>query len=160
MRTLLLMRHAKAEHGDAATPDHDRALATRGRAAAPAMAAWLQDQELQPDQVIASSAQRALETAQLVCAALDHEPPSVHRELYMPDIDDMLGALAVASGRCVLLVSHNPSCEVFIESMTGACVIMPTAAIAVMQFDVDDWSDVLVERSGTLVQVQVPRELA
>jgi len=36
---------------------------------------------------------------------------------------------------------------------------MPTAAIAVIQFDVDDWSDLLVERSGTLVQVQRPREL-
>ena len=159
MRTLLLMRHAKAERGAATQTDHDRALAPRGQAAAPAMAAWLRDRVLQPDQVLVSSANRAHETAQLVCEALELKPPHVHPELYMPSVDDMLGALAMASGQCVLLVSHNPSCEVFIESMTGACETMPTAAIAVIQFDVDDWSDLLVERSGTLVQVQRPREL-
>ncbi len=160
MRTLLLMRHAKAERGTASQLDHDRCLAPRGRVDAPAMAAWLLANGLQPDQVIASSAHRAHETAELVCTSLDLESPQVHPTLYMPDVDDILEVLAMAKGHCVLLVSHNPTCELCVELLTGSREIMPTAGIAVIQLDLDDWSDVLVEQSGTLVQVQVPRALS
>jgi len=160
MRTLLLMRHAKAERGCASQTDHDRSLSPRGRTDAPIMAAWLLANGLQPDQVLASSAHRAHETAQLVCTSLDLESPQVHPRLYMPDVDDILEVLAMAEGHCVLLVSHNPTCELCIESLTGAREIMPTAGIAVIQLDVDEWSDVLVEQLGTLVQVQVPRALS
>lgn len=160
MRTLLLMRHAKAQLGTASGTDHDRSLAPRGHADAPVMAKWLVANGLQPDEVFASSAHRAHETAQLVCEALDLDAPQVHPSLYMPEVEDILEVLAMASGRCVLLVSHNPTCELCIETLTGAREVMPTAGIAVMQFDVDAWSDVLIEQSGTLVQVQVPRDLA
>jgi phosphohistidine phosphatase len=160
VRTLLLMRHAKAELGSAAGTDHDRLLAARGRADAPCMAGWLKQEGLQPDQVLASSAHRAQETAMLVCETLGLGAPKVHASLYMPGVDDILEALAMASGDCVLLVSHNPTCECCIESLTGSREVMPTAGVAVIQFDVDDWSDVLIDQTGTLVQLQVPRALS
>jgi phosphohistidine phosphatase len=159
MRTLLLMRHAKSDWGDAGTSDVDRPLAQRGVKAAPRMARWMDDQGLRPGAVLCSPARRADETAQLVCAALGLDPPDIRPPLYLPSIDEVLGELATATASCLLLVSHNPMCEVFIEKLTGQVHTVRTAAVAVLEFDIDDWSDLLLDQQGRLVCVQAPKEL-
>ena len=159
MRTLLLMRHAKSEWGDPATSDFDRPLAVRGVRAAPCMAQWMDDQGFRPTEVLCSSARRANETARLVCSALSLQPPDVRPALYLPSTDAVLGELATATASCVLLVSHNPMCEVFIEQLTGQVHAMATATVAVLEFDIDDWSDLLLDQQGRLVCVQAPKGL-
>ena len=159
MKTLLLMRHAKSDWEDRDVADHDRALSARGLKAAPRMGGWMGDQGLVPSHVLCSTARRAHHTAQLVCEALEIGKPDVRADLYLPTVDAMLAELVSAQGNCVLLVAHNPGCEVFIEQITSGFESMPTAAVAVIEFDVDDWSDVLVGRSGSLKQVQRPKML-
>ena len=139
--------------------DHDRPLNDRGHAAAPRMGRWLLSEGLHPDQVICSTANRAATTAAHVCALFGDLTPDQHAELYLSTVDDMLGVLASATGERVLLVAHNPGCELFVEHLTGAYVAMPTAALAQLTFDVDDWTDVLAGRSGTFVRMQLPRHL-
>lgn len=159
MRTLLLMRHAKSDRGDPAQADHDRPLAPRGRKAAPRMAVWLEEMELVPGQIVSSTAVRALETARLVSSELDLPAPEARRDLYMPSVDDMKEAVAMAHATRVLMVSHNPSCEDLIHSITGAWESMPTAAIAVIRFEIEVWSDILLGPTGVLEAVQRPRDL-
>ena len=159
MKTLLLMRHAKPEWGDPGVADHDRALNARGRKAALRMAAWMAQQGFLPNEVLCSTARRAHLTAQLVSEALELGEPSVRAELYLPTVEAMLAELATAQGDCVLLVAHNPGCEVFIEHVTSCCEAMPTAAVAVIELDVEEWSDVLLNRCGQLRQIQRPKEL-
>ena len=159
MKTLLLMRHAKSDWEDPGVADHDRALNARGLKSAPRMGGWMSDQGLMPSHVLCSTARRAHHTAQLVCQALEIGEPDIRGDLYLPTVDAMLAELASAQGDCVLLVAHNPGCEVFIEQVTSGFESMPTAAVAVIEFDVDDWADVLVGRSGSLQQVQRPKML-
>ena len=159
MKTLLLMRHAKSEWGDPGVADHDRNLNSRGLSAAQQMAAWIVERDLLPVHVLCSTARRAHHTAQLVSEALELGEPSVRSDLYLPTVDAMLAELATAQGECVLLVAHNPGCEVFIEHVTSCCEAMPTAAVAVIEFDIEDWSDVLLNRCGRLRQVQRSKDL-
>ncbi len=60
-KTLVLVRHAKAEEGQG-KPDHDRELTDRGRRDAEAVGAWLHGNGLGPDLVIASTSQRTRQT--------------------------------------------------------------------------------------------------
>ncbi|MCH2135195.1 MAG: histidine phosphatase family protein [Phycisphaerales bacterium] len=159
MRTLILMRHAKAQSPTPSTDDHDRQLAPRGQRAAEAMAHWMEATGHRPDKAICSTAARAHETARIVCATLAQAPPTAIPDLYMPTSDDIFTAIAGSDARSLLVVSHNPTCESFVHHTTGAFEVMPTASVAVIRFDVDEWSDSLLTRSGSLEALQRPRDL-
>ena len=60
-KTLILMRHSKAEEGPG-KPDHDRELSDRGLRDARAAGAWLREEGLVPDLVICSTAVRTRQT--------------------------------------------------------------------------------------------------
>ncbi|GIF11596.1 SixA phosphatase family protein [Actinoplanes teichomyceticus] len=117
LRTLILLRHAKAETpGEMA--DFDRSLTERGHSDADAAGAWLVDERLHPDLVICSSARRTRQTWQAASMALaqgdrSHGTPEVHYEdrLYhggRTEVFDLLRAVP-DTVRTVLLVGHNPT---------------------------------------------------
>ena len=70
MKTLFLVRHAKANPPQQGLPDHDRVLNDRGRRDAPEMGRRLAQRGLRPDLVITSTAARARATAHLLAAEL------------------------------------------------------------------------------------------
>ena len=70
-RELQLLRHAKSDWETGALNDFDRPLAKRGLNQAPGIGTWLLEEDLVPDLVLSSPAQRAKETALLVCAAME-----------------------------------------------------------------------------------------
>lgn len=151
-RTLLLMRHAKSDWTNECD-DHDRPLNARGLEAAPHMGRWLRDHELAPDCVLSSTANRARTTATLVAEAQDVKPDVAHlKSLYLPGFDDIASAVAQApeEARCLLVVGHNPGFEHAVAAITSSRESMPTAAVAVIDIDLDEWSDVLVEFRGEL----------
>ena len=116
-RTLILLRHAKAETpGD--RPDFERELTDRGRSDADAAGAWLADEGLRPKLVICSSAARTRQTWQGVSVALRQANP----ELGGPEVlyQDGLyngGRTAVVDALrrvqddvpTVLVIGHNPT---------------------------------------------------
>lgn len=119
-RTLVLLRHAKAElPGD--QPDMDRPLTARGRADAAAAGAWLAHHGLLPDVVICSSARRTRETWHGVAMGMTGAPPEggsagpapeVHYaddayEAHPADLLALVRRVAPAA-RTVLLIAHNP----------------------------------------------------
>ena len=116
-RTLVLLRHAKAETPDDG-PDFDRHLAPRGQADADAVGAWLADEDLWPTLVICSPAVRTRETWHLAAIALtsakpDGTAPEVRYEerLYTggrTEVFDLLRAVPDEIGT-VLVVGHNPT---------------------------------------------------
>ena len=56
--SLILVRHAKSSWDTPALSDHDRPLNKRGRASARAIGDWLRKENLLPDQILTSTAQR------------------------------------------------------------------------------------------------------
>lgn len=153
MKHVLLLRHAKSSWDDASLADFDRPLAERGRDAAPRVGAWMKAEGLVPDAVLTSGAQRAVETWELVRPHL-HDPHSrVEDNLYMASPEQIRAWLrmlqsAIAS---VLLIGHNPGFEELAARLAGdgkkkALKRMkkkyPTAALAVLRFDVGDWKEI------------------
>ena len=82
-KTLILMRHGKAEEGPG-KPDHDRELAARGRRDAKAAGKWLHAEGLVPDLVICSTAQRTRQTWEEACRGGAHtEFVEFRRSVYL-----------------------------------------------------------------------------
>lgn len=142
MKTLILMRHAKSDWGDPRLPDRARPLNARGRKASTALGHWLHAQDLLPDQILCSSAERTQET----CARLKlATPPDLTDALYLAEADEMLAVLRRATGNLVLMLGHNPG----IAEFAGLLVKSPpnherfddypTGATLVAQFSIPDW---------------------
>lgn len=138
MKRLLIMRHAKSDHGQAGLADHDRPLNARGLQDAPRMGARLRELGIQPDVIVASTANRALHTARLFAEGNDSAAPVRQDErLYLAPVSDYLAVLreVPASADSVIIVSHNPGSEELLQHFTGQLRAMPTAAIACVTFD-------------------------
>ena len=90
-RRLLLVRHAKAAHGQ---PDADRPLTGRGERQATALGAWLGDAGLVPDRVLVSPARRAAQTWERAAAALPAElRPTVEERIYDNTVEALLATV-------------------------------------------------------------------
>ena len=97
MKTLILLRHAKAEAAAGNFDDFERALTARGRTAAAQVGEWLAASGTQPDLAFVSTAQRAQQTWDLAVAKLFAAPAERRtRALYLASPGDILAQLAEA----------------------------------------------------------------
>lgn len=71
---LILWRHADAEDGDAATPDHKRRLTPRGETQARQVARWLRRHLPRKPLILVSPAERTQQTAHALELAYQIEP--------------------------------------------------------------------------------------
>jgi phosphohistidine phosphatase len=152
-RTLVLLRHAKAETpGDEL--DFDRKLTTKGETDADAAGAWLADQRLRPDLVLCSPAARTRQTWHDAAVALEQAHPGngspevrYEKGLYFGGRTEVFDLLKVVPDavRTVLVVGHNPTMsEVSIllvpdDQYDGQEVELRTAGLAVHRAD-GSWS--------------------
>jgi phosphohistidine phosphatase len=171
MRRLMLLRHAKSDWTRSGTRDHERALAPRGREAAPRIGAYMAHHGLTPDLVLCSTATRARETWDLVAPAFADAPPAIYEgRLYEAGADALFDFVkATKPGAHVLLLTgHNPGLHDFAQRLIASgdtdarqrlTEKFPTGALAVIDFAIDDWRK-LHPRSGRLDRFVVPRALA
>lgn len=141
-RTLVLVRHAKAENGDEGA-DHERRLTSRGQRAAAEAGRWLATVVPTPDAVWCSSATRAVQTWQAIAPSLEAPKPTVDRDLYLAGPRDVVERLAAAPGPTTVLVGHNPTVEQVLATVTGEPRGMRPGAVAVVDLGagrlVDFW---------------------
>jgi len=171
MRRLMLLRHAKSDWTRPGTRDHERALAPRGREAAPRIGAYMAHHGLTPDLVLCSTATRARETWDLVAPAFAGPPPVTYeRLLYEAGANALLDVVKETKpgAHVLLLTGHNPGLHDFAQRLIASgdtdarqrlTEKFPTGALAVIDFAIDDWRK-LHPRSGRLDRFVVPRALA
>lgn len=153
MQRLILLRHAKAAT-QAGGGDIERPLTSRGRADALRVGRYLQAEHLIADLAVVSAAKRTRETLDLVLGVLGNRPP-VHVEprLYHADPLILIAQLQQTPPevRTLLVVGHNPGIAELAQTLAGhgdrfarrrLSDGFPTAALAVLDFDRDSWSDV------------------
>jgi phosphohistidine phosphatase len=162
MKHLYLMRHAKSSWKDSSLSDHQRHLNKRGKKAAPQMGELLNRRELIPDIILCSTAKRARATVDGLLESMDFEGETLHfDELYHADTltyFDQLQKLP-PSITTAMIVGHNPTMSHFINVVCHVYEHMPTAAIAHIAFDCDEWSVVSHDTDCTLKNIWRPREL-
>lgn len=159
------MRHAKSDWSTG-QDDFDRPLSQRGHRDAPRMAEWLVANDLAPDAIITSAANRAATTAQYVAdhVGLGDQDIDVRDGLYLASAQTWLDMLwGHDGGGRLLICGHNPGLDMLVDHLSGGDVeltadgkLMTTAAIA--QFAIDGWAD-LGPDAATLVQLVRPKEL-
>ena len=141
---LVLMRHAKSDWGDNSLSDHDRPLNRRGMEDAPRMAQWIEENDLIPDQIICSSAERTRETVELMLQVWTQEPSWTSEEsLYLAAPDTIVSTIrsGFAGAKTLMIVAHNPGMAYLASMLAGKGVDMPTAAIAVFEVPHKEWCD-------------------
>lgn len=162
MKTLLVLRHAKSSWGNEGLSDYERPLNKRGKRDAPRMGRLLEENELTPDLIIASSAKRALSTAEAVALAcdFDHEIQFARR-FYLADASAYIEALQAIGDvhRCVMVVGHNPGMEHLVALLSGYWERMPTAAIAHINLPIAHWRELDEGTEGELVDLWRPKEV-
>lgn len=166
MKRLILTRHAKSSWDDPLTPDHDRPLNDRGKAAALDLGQWLASRGYVPEEVLCSDAQRTQATFAGIAPAL---PAAVVLELkpalYHAGPDVMMAVLKHAKADCVMMIGHNPGIAEFAHRLVSKTPMSteftkyPTGATLVVDFAMEDWAEVGFGQ-GVSVDFVVPREIA
>lgn len=140
-RTLLLMRHAKAEDGFGAM-DFDRALDDKGRDQAERVGRLLQEKGYAPDHVICSAAARTRQTLDGVLGAMDLSPEVDHTEAaYLAGPDSLLELITYVDPavNTLLVVGHNPTIAQVAASFVGsqAMTAFSPATVAAVDIEVE-----------------------
>ncbi|MGH6827992.1 MAG: SixA phosphatase family protein [Rhizomicrobium sp.] len=173
MKRLYILRHAKAQKAGPGQDDHARALTTGGIAEAEAMGRLLRKSGARPERALISTSARTVATANLVLGNLKPVPRADYREeLYLAPagrIITMLRRLPATLG-AAMVVGHNPGLEELAIALTREPVRrkererraeieegFPTAALAVLDFDIDGWRDLAVG-TGKLADFVRPKD--
>jgi len=162
MRRLMLLRHAKTEHEAPSGRDQDRRLDNRGRRDAAEIGSWIGRNPPFPSLVLVSHAVRALQTWEIAWEAMKEQvaEPVVELlpELYGADVSELLEIIrnaSVADPKRLMLVGHNPGMHELAIALAGhgdaagrgaLADNLPTAGLAIFDFDIDDWGDVALRR--------------
>ncbi len=162
MKTLLILRHAKSDWGNSQLSDHDRPLNDRGKYDAPRMGAWLKQQEMVPELIISSTAERALTTAEMVALACDFEGElRTMRDFYLaspPEYIEVLNELPGSYER-VMIVGHNPGMEEMWALLTEQERPVTTANGAVIELPISSWGELSIFTDGRLKHHWRPKDL-
>jgi len=114
---LILLRHGKSDwHSNSS--DFNRPVTDRGKRGAQRIGVWLAKNNLIPDRVISSPAQRAKLTAEKMLKAMAGNARDIIYEqgLYEGELNDILAILhnIPAETKKVVLVGHNPDLEMLL----------------------------------------------
>lgn len=161
-KTLLIMRHAKSDWNNTRLDDHARPLNKRGKQDAPQMGRLLKKEELTPDLIITSTAERALTTAELVALACDYDGELVTtNSFYHADPATYLEVLQGVDDQYkrVMIVGHNPGMEELVADLTGEAEHFTTANIAHVELPISSWAQLNEDTTGKLLNLWRPKEV-
>lgn len=165
MKRLILTRHAKSSWEDPLTPDHDRPLNERGKAAAADLGVWLSSRGYVPDEVLCSDALRTRKTWSGIAPALPGTPVlELKPALYHAAADVMLAVLRHAKADTVMMIGHNPGIAEFARKLVAHPPVnpefgrFPTGATLVCDFYIDSWQDAVFGQA-TAADFIIPSEI-
>lgn len=164
MKTLLVLRHAKTQP-DAPAGDHARALTERGHRDAATIATHIRNVIGTPDAIVTSDATRARQTATIVATALQFpSPPIEEPRIYNADVGTLMSVVRSLPEETttVIIIGHNPGFEELAASLgsdSGEDVRLPTAGLAILDFDVTSWSEIQ-PGSGKVREITSPKKLS
>ncbi|MCR9180040.1 SixA phosphatase family protein [Erythrobacter sanguineus] len=171
MKILGLLRHAKSDWDDTSQRDFDRGLNARGRKGARLIGKHIRAHGIAWDKLIASPAVRVKLTLE---AALPEMSPEFDQKLYLASYDTIIETIeahaesGAEEADAILISGHNPGLQdVLLELVAPgkenalfkeAVVKFPTAAYAVLECDIEHWSQ-LKRYCAEMVHFARPRDL-
>jgi len=140
LKTLYLLRHAKADSG--LLNDLARDLSAKGRRQTASMGQWMSATGIIPERIISSSAKRTKLIAK-ICSELIGYQRSLRFEdnLYDARSESYLDVIAVLNNRydSVMIVGHNPAISTMVTILTGVRLDMSPCMLVCIGFTFDNW---------------------
>ncbi len=162
MKTLILVRHAKAEERtDSLTQDAKRKLTPKGIMDAELLGKRLFSMQIKPDMIISSYAQRAKQTAQIIAEKIHFENRKIKmdKEVYVSSAASLMKIVGRANDeiQSLMLVGHNPS---FNELLLNLCKTnienIPKGGMAGIRLPIANWKKISAQ-CGTLLFFDSPK---
>lgn len=145
MKTLIIIRHAKAEQSFG--KDIERKLTYRGQRNAAKMAECLKKKGYRIDKIFSSNSERTMQTTRIFAEVLDMPGSHIRyfESLYLADVLGITETIEWMREneniRTLAIVGHNPGVTNFVNDLTHAGIdSLPTCGIAVMEVAMEDWS--------------------
>ncbi len=151
MKTIYLVRHAKAALGNPNNPDMDRPLLEKGLKRTKRIIDFLHSEMTSVDLIISSPAVRALETAKVLAYALNYPIEEIKQEraIYFGDaekIGDQFYDIS-PSINYLMVVGHNPAITNFANLFLPHPIdYLSTSGVVCIELDTDNWEEVLIAK--------------
>lgn len=172
MKSLTILRHAKSGWDAPVERDFDRPINARGQRGAELIGQYWKRQGLSIDYIVASPAVRVTETLDifLPAAGLQNIEPHWDRRIYLASAATLIDVVRETGrdSQNLLIAGHNPGLEDLILMLVPEGPAnplraeveekLPTAALARLEFDFDDWHD-LGDPAARMTLLIRPRDL-
>ena len=147
MKTLYLIRHAKASIENRKKKDMDRPLIEKGLKRTRYSIDFLNEKHTIVDHIISSPALRAYETAHILAHALNFpsENIKIERTIYNGDADKIANLFYDLSKHIdrLMIVGHNPSITNFANILLPEPIdYLPTSGLVCIEFDTNLWDEI------------------
>jgi phosphohistidine phosphatase len=146
-RYLYLVRHAQSAEKQVNQNDFGRELTSAGVKQSLLIGGYLLQQQIMPDVIMTSTAERARMTASMIADALktDTEKIILQEDLYEASTRTFFQFLTQLEDHLhnVMCVAHNPVVTYLAEYLTGAEVgDMVPGGLAIIKFNIQSWKEV------------------
>jgi len=163
MKTLCLVRHAKSSWKVVGIDDVDRQVLEKGIERTKKVIEYIKLKKVQPSLIIASKANRAVQTADLFVTSFKLKKNNfiINKHLYESDVDHYISCIMEVDDihDSILIVGHNPTItETVNYFLTETFDYLPTSALVCISFDVKEWMQIM-NKKPTLVFKIFPKEI-
>lgn len=149
------MRHATAANEEPGESDFDRCLTAEGTQLARETAAAIKERGFLLDRIIASSAVRTRQTADIVAEEMQLDIARLDlEELYLAPAKAFEAAVCERTfddESSVLVVGHNPGIAGLMSRWADKAIAVSTSTVAVFESTAETWHDV------RLTKIHVPK---
>jgi len=156
MKTLLLLRHAKASRDDPELDDRDRPLKPRGKEDAKRLGRRLRVAGLVPTLIVSSTALRARKTASKVAKQMNYARAiELNPRLYLSSPNDHLEVVRSVPDAedSVMIVGHNPGLSQFLSELADTDAELATCDLAQIELPFNHWAELGKSACAQLIQV-------
>lgn len=132
---LYFLRHGEADWPGWTKPDDERPLTDFGKKEVRQVAKFLNRLKVKPDLIVTSPLPRALQTAEVAAEQL--KTKLRQDEALEPGfgISELRTVLKRHRSKVLMLVGHEPDFSSVISALTGACLKLSKAAVALVDID-------------------------
>ena len=148
MKQIILLRHAEAEISSSNIPDFDREITENGIKSLNNLACLFIENNIKPDLIITSSANRTFITAKIIAKKLSIAEEKIieNRNIYKNDFESNIDILLSVDDKIssVMFVGHNPAISQMASYFSKEMCGLKTASSIAFNFDIDSWADLFI----------------
>ncbi len=147
MKTLYIVRHAKASWDYPNLPDIDRPIIDKGVYNTKVIVAELNKKNISVELMVSSHAKRAQETARIIATGINYpvEKIEVSKLIYQCYSEDIFNIIFAVKDTIdtLLIVGHNPTLTQFANYFLSDKIdLLPTSGVISISFETGNWNEI------------------